>query len=56
MNQNRQRLSEQKLSMRVPSDLVEFLREYAVDRHTTMTQVVVDFLVALRESQCPKQH
>lgn len=40
-----------RVNMRLPNDLIEWVKEYAEARNTTLTQVVVDELTDLRAEE-----
>lgn len=40
-----------RLNIRIPVSLDEFVKQYAADKNTTVTQLVIDYFTALRDEE-----
>ncbi len=38
-----------RLNLRIPADLDDFIKDYAKDKKTSVTQIVIDHFVSIRE-------
>lgn len=45
------KLRRKRKNFRIPSDLADWAEQYASDRNTSMTQLIVDYLTDLRDRE-----
>lgn len=40
-----------RLNMRIPIDLLEWAKDYALEKHTSVTQIFIDHLTKMKEKR-----